>query len=395
MYIKKVTPTSGMLEEIEGSVQGHRDGHGFLIRDDGEADIYLPPNEMRAVLHKDRVKVRVVRFDRKGRPEGRVVEILERPEQPIIGRLLQEGGLWLVAPEDKRYGQDVLIPKGATGNAKPGQVVVVELTEPPALYGQPVGRVKEVLGEIDDPGMEIEIAVRKYSVPHEFSTACLEQAKGLPDIRLATPEFTAVHEVEAVNQLLVPLGVEDALGPLQVFPDSSVVAALSARLPTATKRIALHISAREPERRWGNDNFILLVNHILQTQLDTQILLFWSPGKADDPHHPGDDDAAEQLIKAVGSDRLIPMPTQNLTELIAALSLCDLFIGTDGGALHLAVALNKKVLAMFENKPDKLNHWYPWQVANQVVHSLHAALPDISQISQTQVERALKELVAQ
>jgi len=170
-----------MLEEIEGSVQGHRDGHGFLIRDDGQADIYLPANEMRAVLHKDRVKVRVVRFDRKGRPEGRVVEIVERPEQPIIGRLLQEGGLWLVAPEDKRYGQDVLIHKGATGAAKPGQVVVVELTEPPALYGQPVGRVKEVLGEIDDPGMEIEIAVRKYSVPHEFSPACLDQAKWLPD----------------------------------------------------------------------------------------------------------------------------------------------------------------------------------------------------------------------
>ena len=181
MYIKKVTPTSGMLEEIEGQVQGHRDGHGFLVRDDGEPDIYLPANEMRAVLHKDRVKVRVVRLDRKGRPEGRVVEIVERPEQPIIGRLLQESGIWLVAPEDKRYGQDVLIPKGATGAAKPGQVVVVELTEPPALYGQPVGRVTEVLGEIDDPGMEIEIAVRKYSVPHEFSDACLAQAKGLPD----------------------------------------------------------------------------------------------------------------------------------------------------------------------------------------------------------------------
>jgi len=176
-----MTPTSGMLEEIEGQIQGHRDGHGFLVREDGEPDIYLPANEMRAVLHKDRVKVRVVRFDRKGRPEGRVVEILERPEQPIIGRLLQESGIWLVAPEDKRYGQDVLIPKGATGAAKPGQVVVVELTEPPALYGQPVGRVVEVLGEIDDPGMEIEIAVRKYSVPHEFSDACLDQAKGLPD----------------------------------------------------------------------------------------------------------------------------------------------------------------------------------------------------------------------
>ena len=67
-----------MLEEIVGSVQGHRDGHGFLIRDDGESDIYLSSNEMRAVLHRDRVKVCIVRQDRKGRPEGRVVEIVER-----------------------------------------------------------------------------------------------------------------------------------------------------------------------------------------------------------------------------------------------------------------------------------------------------------------------------
>lgn len=169
------------LPEIEGVVLGHRDGHGFVVRDDGQPDLYLPPNEMRAVLHKDRVKARIVRYDRRGRPEGRVTEILARSDAPIIGRLLLEGGVWLVAPEDKRYGQDVLIPKGATGAAQPGQVVVVELTEPPALYGQPVGRVKEVLGDIDDPGMEIEIAVRKYGVPHQFSDVALADARGLPD----------------------------------------------------------------------------------------------------------------------------------------------------------------------------------------------------------------------
>ncbi len=160
---------------------GHRDGHGFVQRDDGDGDIYLPPNEMRAVLHRDQVRVRVVRMDRRGRPEGRVTEILERPKGPIIGRLLQESGVWLVAPEDKRYGQDVLIPKSGTGNAKAGQVVVVQLTEPPSLYGQPVGRVTEVLGEMDDPGMEIEIAVRKYSVPHVFSDATMDEARKLPD----------------------------------------------------------------------------------------------------------------------------------------------------------------------------------------------------------------------
>ena len=162
---------------------------------------------MRAVLHRDRVKVCIVRQDRKGRPEGRVVEIVERPEQPIIGRLLQEGGMWLVAPEDKRYGQDVMIPKGATGTAKVGQVVVVELTEPPALFGQPLGRVKEVLGEIDDPGMEIEIAVRKYSVPHEFSAGCIDQAKGLPDKVLAKDRK---DRVDLRDVPLVTIDGEDA-----------------------------------------------------------------------------------------------------------------------------------------------------------------------------------------
>jgi ribonuclease R len=176
-----VNEKNSLLAEFEGVVSGHRDGHGFVIRDDGQPDIYLPSNEMRAVLHKDRVKARIVRLDRKGRPEGRVTEIVERSKGPIIGRLLLESGTWLVAPEDKRYGQDVLIPKGAIASAKAGQVVVVELTEPPALYGQPVGRVKEVLGEIDDPGMEIEIAVRKYDVPHIFSDAALAQARVLPD----------------------------------------------------------------------------------------------------------------------------------------------------------------------------------------------------------------------
>lgn len=222
----------------------------------------------------------------------------------------------------------------------------------------------------------------------------LNQAKGLPDIRLKTPVFTEVHEVEAVNQLLAPLNITDALGPLQVFPDSKAVATIKQQLPEAQHRIALHISAREPERRWGNANFIALTKRILETQLNTQILLFWSPGKADDPYHPGDDEAAAELMQAVQSDHLIPMPTQNLTELIAALSLCDLFIGTDGGAMHLAVALNKKVLAMFENKPDKLNHWYPWQVVSSALHSASSAAPDVAQVTQAQVEQSLLQILS-
>src|SRR5574343_1929528 len=162
---------------------------------------------MHTVLNNYRVKVCVVRYDRKGRPEGRVTEIIERSSAPLIGRLLQESGVWLVAPEDKRYGQDVLIPKGATGSAKPGQVLVVELTEPPALYGQPVGRVKEVLGDIDDPGMEIEIAVRKYGVPHQFSDAAMAQARALPDkVRAADKK----NRIDLTDVPLVTIDGEDA-----------------------------------------------------------------------------------------------------------------------------------------------------------------------------------------
>ena len=205
--IKNTSQTSGLLDEVEGTVQGHRDGHGFVSRDDGESDIYLPPNEMRAVLHKDRVRVRIVRSDRKGRPEGRVLEIVERTNDSIIGRLLLESGIWIMVPEDKRYGQDVLIPKAATGAGKAGQVVVVELTEAPSLYGQPVGRVTEVLGEVDDPGMEIEIAVRKYGVPHEFSPACIALARTLPEKVRASDKS---HRVDLTDVPLVTIDGEDA-----------------------------------------------------------------------------------------------------------------------------------------------------------------------------------------
>ena len=186
---------------------GHRDGHGFLRRDDQEADIYLPPQEMRSVLHRDRVRVRVVRLDRKGRPEGHVLDIIERRPAPIIGRLLHENGAWLVAPEDRRYGQDILIPKNATANAAVGQVVAIELTEPPSMYSQPVGRITEVLGDIDDPGMEIEIAVRKYEVPHQFSPQTLAQTAAMPDhVRPVDKR----HRIDLTDVPLVTIDGEDA-----------------------------------------------------------------------------------------------------------------------------------------------------------------------------------------
>jgi ribonuclease R len=164
---------------IEGRVSSHRDGFGFLIPDDASDDIFLPEKEMQKVLHGDRVQARITGTDRRGRPEGTIVEVVARANSHVIGRLLNENGVWVVAPEDKRIGQDIML-SGSPGKAKAGQVVSVELTEQPSRYTQPVGKIVEVLGDIDDPGMEIEIAVRKYGVPHEFSEAAKKLAAKLP-----------------------------------------------------------------------------------------------------------------------------------------------------------------------------------------------------------------------
>jgi len=192
---------------VIGRVQGHRDGFGFLIRDDGEDDIFLPERELQKAMHNDRAQVRVVGYDRRGRPEGQIVEIVERANRYVIGRLLSENGVLVVAPEDKRIGQDILIPPKAQGKARVGQVVSVELIEWPDRYVQPVGRVIEVLGDIDDPGMEIEIAVRKYGVPHQFSPAAAKEAQALPDeVRQADLD----HRIDLRDVPLVTIDGEDA-----------------------------------------------------------------------------------------------------------------------------------------------------------------------------------------
>jgi ribonuclease R len=292
------------MSEVEGTVQGHRDGHGFLVRDDHQPDLYLSPQEMRAVLHRDRVRARVVRYDRKGRPEGHVVEILERRKAPIIGRLLHESGIWLVAPEDKRYGQDIMVPKNAIANATAGQVVAIELTEPPSLYSQPMGRVTEVLGEIDDPGMEIEIAVRKYEVPHQFSPETLAQAAGLPDkIRPADRK----DRIDLTDVPLVTIDGEDA----RDFDDAVYCE------PVKTGR------GKNAFDGWRLVVAIADVSHYVK------------------PGEPIDDDAYERATSVYFPRRVIPMLPEKLSNGLCSLNpnedrlamVCDMLI-TKEGEIH-------------------------------------------------------------
>ncbi|QIM72976.1 ribonuclease R [Bordetella trematum] len=169
------------LDFVAGRVQGHRDGFGFLVRDDGGPDIFLSPREMLKVLHGDRVLVKP-NGEYRGKPDGTIVEVIERRTNKLVGRFLHEHGLSIVVPEDQRIKHDILIPPDDTNGAQHGQVVAVQIIEQPTRHTQPLGRVSEVLGEIDDPGMEIEIAVRKFDVPVAFSEAALKQAAKLPEV---------------------------------------------------------------------------------------------------------------------------------------------------------------------------------------------------------------------
>ncbi len=160
------------LDLVAGKVQGHPDGFGFLVRDaTGEnqgPDLFLGPDEMRKVLHGDRVMARISGMDRRGRPEGKIAEILERAKTRHVGRLQSRHGVYFVVAEDKRISQEFLVPPDQIGDAKAGQVVTVELIAQPARHSQPVARVVELLGDYGDPGMEIQIALRKHTLPHAF-----------------------------------------------------------------------------------------------------------------------------------------------------------------------------------------------------------------------------------
>lgn len=166
------------LDLIRGRVVGHRDGFGFLVRDDGGPDLFLGPREMRQALHGDRVMARESGTDYRGRPEGKIVEVLEHANVRLVGRLHLHHGILVAAAEDKRISQDFLIPSQYSLDAEPGQVVMVEVVQQPSRNAQPVARVVEVVGDFAAPGMEIEIALRKHDLPHVFPREAERRAAG-------------------------------------------------------------------------------------------------------------------------------------------------------------------------------------------------------------------------
>ena len=167
------------LDLILGRVSGHRDGFGFLVPDDGSDDLFLSPAQMRLVFDGDRALARVSGLDRRGRREGAIVEVIARAHESIVGRYYEESGVGFVVADNPKIQQEVLVTPGRNAGAKQGQFVEVKITHWPTPRFQPQGDVVEVVGNYMAPGMEIDVALRSYDIPHVWPEAVIKEARKL------------------------------------------------------------------------------------------------------------------------------------------------------------------------------------------------------------------------
>jgi ribonuclease R len=189
-------------------VQGHRDGYGFAIRIEGKGDdIYLHSRQMRRVFDGDEVLVRLTGDSHRGKDEGTIAEVLARNTQQLAGRFVTEDGIQFVRPENARITQDVMIPPGAEANAADGQIVVAAITRQPDKNQVPVGKVIQVLGDHMAPGMEIDLAIQSYGIPHEWPAEVTAEAAGIP---AEVQEQDKQHRVDLRRMPFITIDGEDA-----------------------------------------------------------------------------------------------------------------------------------------------------------------------------------------
>lgn len=169
--------------------------------------------------------------------------------------------------------------------------------------------------------------------------------------QIPSVQVTGTHHAERVFSLLKPLGIEGAPGPLTLKGPGQ-----------SDGSIGIQLSSRRPDNQWPLAHYETLIDSLDATR---KINLFWAPGPKDDPHHPGDDDMAEALHKRFG-DRVTLNRTKTLPDLIAAMNKTALMVTPDGGALHIAAALGKPIIALFGCTDP--NMWGPWGVANRVLN---------------------------
>jgi len=195
------------LDLIRGRISGHRDGFGFMVPDDGSDDLFLSPAQMRLVFDGDRVLARVSGLDRRGRREGAIVEVIERAHETIVGRYFEEAGIGFVEADNPKIQQEVLVTPGRTGGARVGQFVAIKITHWPTARFQPQGDIVEVIGNYMAPGMEIDVALRSYDIPHVWPEAVVKEARKLkPEVEEKDKE----HRVDLRHLPFVTIDGEDA-----------------------------------------------------------------------------------------------------------------------------------------------------------------------------------------
>lgn len=200
----------GLIEKmdlIKGKILGHRDGFGFLVPTAGGDDIYISARQMRGVLDGDDAVVSIVGRDSKGRPEGRIVDVLSRNTEELVGRYFREAGIGFVVPENPRIGVDVSIPQGGDLVPENGQFVVVKLIAQPTWQTRPVGEISEILGDHMAPGMEIDVAIRSYGIPHIWPREVEQQ---IAPLRPEVEEDDKQHRVDLRDLSLLTIDGEDA-----------------------------------------------------------------------------------------------------------------------------------------------------------------------------------------
>ncbi|QYJ79375.1 ribonuclease R [Shewanella acanthi] len=195
------------MDLISGTVLGHREGYGFFKPDEGGDDLFISNRDMLMYFHGDKVLAQKAGVDRKGRREARLVRLIQPRSAAIVGRYHVDSGMAFVIADDKRITQEILIANEDRNGARQGDVVVVELTRRPGRFVKAAGKVTEVLGKQMAPGMEIEIALRNYDLPHKWSAVIEKKLRRIPD---EVTEADKIGRVDLRDLPLVTIDGEDA-----------------------------------------------------------------------------------------------------------------------------------------------------------------------------------------
>ena len=196
------------MDLVKGIIQGNKEGYGFVIPDEGNEDLFLSPNQMRKVFDGDKVLARISGTDKRGRLEGKIVEVLERKRHQFVGRYYRESGVGVVIPQNKRIAQEILIPPKKHKNAKDGDFVVVDIIKFAHGHVKNTGAVVEVLGDVAKPGMEIDVAIRAHEIPNVWPKGIASELKNIA--KQGSPSKDAGQRIDLRKLPFVTIDGEDA-----------------------------------------------------------------------------------------------------------------------------------------------------------------------------------------